>query len=202
VWVKKYRLSTTISPKHWSLLKKYSETYETQQKTLERALEYLDNIPPEIRQLSQDDITWLRVGRDVRPISVLFPKDYFKVIIEKVDLEDFQRFVDIQRPVEYGVEYFHHKPLKACNLQEVVNGIMMTIKLQGSADAVNCMDAGDCYEIYLNHTLGINSSKMVEMMNVSALKTYGARFESSISERTVYFKIYKNDGQGKAGGPE
>jgi hypothetical protein len=200
--MKKYRLSTTVSPKHWALLKKYTGEFETQQKALEQALEYMDNLPPELRKLSLEDITWLRVGRDLRSIAVLFPKDYFKVLIEKVDLEDYRRFVDLQKPVEFGIEYYHQKTLKACSLREVVDGIVMNIKIQSSSDMVTCSETDSYYEIYLTHTLGINSSIMVEMMNVSALKTYGARFDSAISERTVYFKIYKNNGPGKGDGPE
>lgn len=38
----KRRVSTTISIKHWELLKKYTEKYETQQKVLELALESLE----------------------------------------------------------------------------------------------------------------------------------------------------------------
>jgi len=41
--LKNHRISTTISQKHWELLKKQSEKFETQQKTIEFALESLEN---------------------------------------------------------------------------------------------------------------------------------------------------------------
>ncbi len=43
--MKKYRINTTVSSKHYGLLKKHAEKYASQQKTIEHALELLDNNP-------------------------------------------------------------------------------------------------------------------------------------------------------------
>ena len=194
MWVKKYRLSTTISPKHWSLLKKYSEKYETQQKALEQALECLDNRSPSALSLSDEDKLWIRIGREIMPALVLFPKDYFKKLEQNIDLDDFQQYVNLQKPTEFAIEFYYQKPLKTCSLKEIVDCIVLNFKVQGSADSVICKDAGDSYEIYVSHTLGLKNSKILIMMNESALNAYGARFESTYSERGVFFKVYKNNG--------
>ena len=199
--MKKYRLSTTISPKHWSLLKKYTGQFETQQKALEHALEYLDNSSPEMQTLSDEDKTWVRIGREMRTALVLFPKDYFKVMQENIDLDDFQKYVNMRGPTELAIEFYYKKPLKACSLQEVIDCILLNIRIQNSADSAVCKDAGDYYEIYITHTLaGLKHSRMLVMMNEHALNAYGAKFESSFTERYVFFKIYKNNGQLNNGG--
>jgi len=54
-----HRLSTTISPDHWELLKKYLKKHKTQQKVLEVALDNLDNNSLQEQMLSPDDKLWL-----------------------------------------------------------------------------------------------------------------------------------------------
>jgi hypothetical protein len=200
--MKKYRLSTTISPKHWSLLQKYSEKFETQQKAIEKALEQLDSRPLDMRLLSDEDKIWVRIGRELGPVVLVFSKDFYKTIIVNVDPADIQKFVDQQKPTEFAIEFFYQKLLSACSQKEMIDGLLVYSKLGGFGDAVTCTETGDCYDIYLTHTYGINHSKTVLMMYESALNTYGARFESGFSERTVFFKIYKNDNANGTPGKE
>jgi hypothetical protein len=194
--VKKYRLSTTISTKHWSLLNKYSEKYETQQKALERALECLDSSTLMSSLLSEEDKAWLLVGRDLRPQMVLVPKEMCKTWLETVDMDQFPDYVDKFRPMEFVIEYYYQKPLKACTLQEVLDCIILSCKISNNVDIISNADAGDYYELNITHTLGINLSKCHVMVIGSALRSYGVRFEYTLSERTVFFKIYKNDETG------
>jgi hypothetical protein len=48
-----HRISTTISQKHWELLKKHAEKFETQQKALELALESLENSSKQSPELTR-----------------------------------------------------------------------------------------------------------------------------------------------------
>jgi hypothetical protein len=197
--VKKYRLSTTISPKHWALLKKYSEKYETQQKTLERALESLDSSSLMSSLLSEEDKAWLLLGRELRPQFVLIPKEQCKLWAETADMDQYQDFVNKFRPVEFSIEYYYQKPLKACTLLEVIDCIILGVKIMNNVDNISYKDAGDYYEINLTHTLGPNVSKCHVMLAGSALRSYGVRYEYTLSERMVFFKVYKNDGQDNNG---
>lgn len=198
--VKKYRLSTTISPKHWSLLKKYTVRYETQQKALEKALENLDNGSMIGNSLSEEDVLWLRMGRDLRPLMVIITRDQCRLWVDTADIDKFEKYADEQRPIEFAIEYIYQKPLKTCSLQEVVDCIVLFIKMVNSADTAVCTDAGDCYEIYICHTMGINNSKMMAIGIEHAIKSYGAKVEVSISERSIFLKVYKNSGVPDNGG--
>ena len=191
--MKKYRLSTTISPKHWALLKKYSEKYATQQKALERALECLDSSSLMSSQLSEEDKAWLLVGRDLRPQTILAPKEMWRTLIETADLDKFQDYVDECRPIEFNIEYFYQKSLKECTMKEVIECIILTCKISNNVDIISYADAGDYYGLNITHMFGANHSKCLVMGIGSALRSYGVRFEQTLSERTVFFKIYKND---------
>ncbi|WP_230627865.1 hypothetical protein [Methanosarcina barkeri] len=57
--MKKHRIATTISEKHWILLKKYGEKFETQQKALELALECLENNSKQCPKLTIKQNIWL-----------------------------------------------------------------------------------------------------------------------------------------------
>ena len=53
--LKTHRISTTISQKHWELLKKHTEKFETQQKVLEHALESLENSSKQNPELTREE---------------------------------------------------------------------------------------------------------------------------------------------------
>lgn len=199
--MKKYRLSTTISPKHWALLKKYSEKYETQQKALERALECLDSSLLMSSVLTEEDKAWLLVGRDLRPQMVLIPKEQCRLWAETADMDQYQDFVNKSRPIEFAIEYYYQKPLKECTLPEVLNCIILAARIANNADMISYTDAGDYYELCFNHNLGMNVSKCHVMFTGSALRSYGVRFEHTLSEITVFFRIFKNDKAGDIPGP-
>jgi hypothetical protein len=113
--------------------------------------------------------------------------------METVDIGRFKEYVDEQRPVEFALEYYYRKPLKACSLQEIVDGLIHIIRSQGGiADSLNCVDDGKYYQINMTHCLGINYSKTMAMMQESLFKSYGVDYESHFSERSIFFKIFKN----------
>jgi hypothetical protein len=136
--LKKYRLSTTISPKHRSLLQKHTGQFETQQKAIEKALELLDNRLLDMQSLSDEDKIWVRIGRELGPVVLVFSKDFYKTIIVNVDLADIQKFVELQKPTEFAIEFFYQKLLSACSQKEMIDGLLTYSKLGGFGDAVTC----------------------------------------------------------------
>lgn len=190
--MKKNRICTTISSKHWALLKKHAEKYETQQKAIEHALELLETNSRQSLPLSPEEELWMRIGREIKDILLVFQKESARILFETANIERFKEYVALQRPVEFAFEYYYKKPLKACSLQELVDGIILNIKVQGSADTVNYTDDGDHYTIKITHSLGPNMSKTQVIMHESLFNSYGVKAESHYSERSIFFKIYKN----------
>jgi hypothetical protein len=188
---KKYRVNTTISIKHRELLDKQVEEYGTQQAVLEKALEILDN-GNHPGQLSEEQEIWLRLYREVNDILVFFPRELTKLLLETADMDEFQKHIQNVKQVQSVIEYNYKKHLCDFTLPELIKGVITNIKIQGSVDTVECTEKEDHYQIYLTHRLGINDSKSLIIMNESVFKSYGVKFESTYSKRSVFFKIYKN----------
>ncbi len=104
--MKKYRINTTISQKHHAILKEYMEEYGTQKSVLENALESLKNnsnqslgLPPEEEEL------WIRLGRELKDVLLLFQRDFSKILFETADIEQFSEYIKNEKPVEFAVEW-------------------------------------------------------------------------------------------------
>lgn len=188
--MKKYRVNTTISSKHQEILTKYAEEYGTQQKVLEHALEGLNDNSDQF-ELDQKLELWMRVYR-IKDLIVILPKDYTKKLFDTVDFDNLQEYIENEKPVEFTIEWYYDKPLTECTLKEIVRGITLNLKIQSLADSLNCTDHGNHYTINIAHGFGINGAKIIEMMNKNVFKSYGAQYDSYFSERSVFFKIFKN----------
>lgn len=189
--MKKYRISTTISPKYWALLKKHAEDLESQQKVLELALECYDNRSKHIPKLSPEEELWLRIGREVKS-ACLIQKDALKELLESADIARFGEYIAHEKPVEYVIEYFYQKPLKECSLKEIIDGIVLNTKVSNWFETINYTDDGDHYTLKFTHNLGLNGSKIHKILSESVFNTYGVKIESKVSERSLFMKIFKN----------
>lgn len=191
--MKTHRISTTISQKHWELLKKHVVKFETQQKVLEFALENLENLESNSKQcmeLTAEQKIW-RVCESLNTACCI-QKDGLKILIETVDLERIKEYVFKNKPIEYLVEFYFKKSLKECSLKEVIVGLIYGARASHFFDTVDYGDGGDHYMLALTHSLGLNGSKLNLITFESMFETYGVNFESSISEKTIFMKIYKN----------
>lgn len=187
--MKKYRVNTTISQKHHELLKKQALKLGTQQIVLEQALESLDkSIDPES---SPEEELWMQLF-EVRNLTAVLPRDLTRILFETIDEERTREWVENVKHAEMIMEWFYNKPLKECTLQEIINLVVLSNKVQGSCDTINYTDEEDHYRINITHSLGIGASKLHLILFGSLFKTYGAPFETDYSERTVYFKVFKN----------
>jgi hypothetical protein len=194
--MKKYDIHTTLSPSHYALLNKFTEKYETKQKTLEKALEALDTLGHYSSQnlpVSPEEKLWIRVGREIKETFFVFDKKGAKVLFETADIQSFREYVHDQKPVESAIEYYYRKPLNECSLQEIIDGVILNIKFQGSSDMVNCTDDGNYYTINIKHSMGLNFAMAMVIEHESLFKSYRVKTENHFSERSVFFKIYKKE---------
>lgn len=188
--MKKHRISTTISQKHWELLNKYVNKFETQQKVIELALESLENGSKQNPISAWETRFWL-FAKSTKSVC-LIQKDGLKVLIETVDIELVKEFVTRNKPIEYSIEFYFQKPLKECNLKEVVDGLAIIARISNWLDSVDYTDDGDHYRLMMTHSLGLNNSKISMIMFENMFKTYGVKTENAISEKTIFIKVFKN----------
>ena len=147
--MKNHRISTTISQKHWELLKKQSEKFETQQKTIEFALESLENSSKQSPALTLEEKYWMRLKR--AKSLVIFEKSAFKSLIENADIENLNELFIRNKTVEYTIELYFQKPLKECSLNEVIDGVVINLKITNQVDTIDYADNGGYYKLIITH---------------------------------------------------
>lgn len=189
--MKKHRIHTTISTKHYELLKKHAENFGTQQSVLEYALESLENSLDHSLELSPEEE--LRIHVEKSNAACIIYKDLFKILMQTADIEQIRELVNRQKPVEFMIEYHSQKPLKECNLEEIIEGIVINAKMTSWFDTVNYTNNNDHYMLNMTHSLGLNISKILKLSHESLFKTYGVDFNISTSEKTFFMKIFKNN---------
>ncbi len=189
--MKKHIVHTTISEKHWELLKKHTKEFESQQKVLEFALENMEknsnNIPPQ----TPEEQLWNRIGREVKSVCII-EKEFFKLVCETADTERLAEYINCHKQIEYVLEYYYQKPLKECSLKEVMDGIVINSRTANWFETVNYTDDGNCYTLKITHNLNLNNSIINKLLLESLFRTYGAKIKIEISERSLFVKIFKS----------
>jgi hypothetical protein len=188
--LKKHRIATTISEKHWEILKKHAEKFETQQKALELALEYLENNSIQFPELTFEQKFWL-VFESIDSVCCI-QKGALKILMETVDLKRFREYVTKNKPIECVLEYLLHKSLKECSLKEIVDGLTTIFRASHLFGTVEYNDNDDYYMLLLTHNLSLNNSKLNLITFESVFNTYGVNVESIISENTIFMKVFKD----------
>ena len=191
--MKKYHVHTTISAKHWALLNRLTEKYETQQKALEKALESLESNPQADAQQSIEDRIWAQAGKDFRKVIVIMHKDSYKHLLDYADIDRFIEYMTKDVPMRSFIEHVSGKPLKELTLKELLDAVTLKVKIQNTADMINYTDDGDHYTLVITHSLGLNHSKVLKTGKESLFNSYGARTESKITAKSVFVKIYKKE---------
>ena len=188
--MKKYRVSTTISAKHWELLKKYTEKFQTQQKVLEVALENLESNSKQ-PTLSQEDQAWIRLVCIRKSLSIV-PKNLFSEFIKNVDTERIIEAIIKLKIPRFIIEWQYEKPLKKCSLKEVIQGIVNAALVVNWFDSVNYVDNDNHYLIKIFHGLGINNSIINKAFFENLFEEYRAKIGVEISENSLFVRIFKN----------
>lgn len=192
IYMKKYRINTTISQKHQAILKKHAEKFGTQQSVLEHSLEcFENNLNNQTLELSPEEELWIRIYRELNFGMTILQRDVTKMLFENVDIEKFKEFVKNEKPVEFALEWLYNKPVKELTLQELIDGIIVHTKIQGGIDTTNYTNNLNDYNINITHSMGINWANGLVLGFESLLKRYGTKFECDFSERSIYIKIFK-----------
>jgi hypothetical protein len=188
--MKKRRISTTISAKHWDLLEKYTERFETQQKALEYALEYFED-GEHNKVLSLEDKIWWKM-KGFKPMCLLH-KDILFELFRTADCESLGRLLITMKAVEYQLLLCYQKPLKDMSLKEVVDGIVVTSRIGNWLESIDYTDDGKYYTIMATHNAkDTNFSRMFMMAFGSVFESYGVKTESIVTEHSLIMKVFKN----------
>lgn len=192
---KNYRINTTISSRHNELLLKYSETFGTKQKALENALESLENkLKNKETELSIEEEAWMRIcHEDLVRFHLLIPRGLVRVLLKTSNIEELRYYVENFKQTEAVLEWYYEKPFEKLTLKELINGITLRTKLISFADTVDFTENKYHYIINITHNLGIFQSQLYIIVNESVFRSYGLKFESHFSERSIHFKIYKKE---------
>lgn len=188
--MKTHRISTTISQKHWELLKKNAEKFETQQKTLEFALENMENSSKQIPELTLEEKYWMRL-RQAKSL-VIIEKTAFKLLIETADIQLLSELFIRDKTIEYTIELYFQKSLEECSLKEIVNGLVINLKITNWLDTIDHADCGSHYKLIITHDLGFTFARLLTIWIDNMFKNNGIKVESVYSAKTIFTKIFKN----------
>ena len=133
----------------------------------------------------------MRTGKDLKPISLIH-RDYLEELFHTADVEQLEKITAALKPAEHMVVWYYQKSLKNCTLQEVIDGIILTIKVGNLCDTANYSDEGNSYILKVTHSLTIKGSRMFKIYFEDALTAYGAEVESEITSTGIFMKIFKN----------
>lgn len=189
--VRNNRISTTISPRHHTMLMKLAEKHGSQQKALEFALDSLKNESKSTSRWSPEEERCARMNMELKSLC-LIDKDFLKVLLDNLNEEQMLSYLKERSPNQYMIEYHLRKPLKDCSLKEIIEILYLNASTSNWFDTADCTDESSYYTFNISHSLGLNNSKTVLAGIENMFKTYGVKTESTISERTVHIRIYKN----------
>ncbi len=187
----KNRVCTTISSKHWGLLKKHTEKFLTQQKVLEAALENLENNSKQNSALTPEEHEFL-FSRGAIKSACIIHRNILEVLIDTANLKRVIEVIINQRPGEHIIAQYCKKPLKKCSLEEILDGFTFFARSSNIPDSINYTDEGNYYILRIIHSLDIKFSKMLEAFINSLFEKYGVKIENEISEKVLFIKIYKS----------
>ncbi len=174
----------------WELLKKQAKKFETQQRALELALESLENSSKQSPALTLEEKYWMRIKW--AKSAVIIEKNAFKFRIETTDVERLSEIFSRDKTIEYTIEFYFQKPLEECTLKEVIDGLVINLKITNWFDTVDYTDSSGEYKLIMTHFFGFNFSKIIRISIENMFKTYGVKTDSIVSVKTIFMRISKN----------
>jgi len=191
------RISTTISPKHFALLKKLAKVHGTQQKVLELALETFDKNAHQDPVMSPVELFVLHTWKD--KLSCVVYKDLFSNLLKNADLNECEEWYKANKMcMAFAIEFFYQRPFKELSLREILDGLVSLASVSNMFDRFTYSDDGDHYMIKIYHSLGLNGSKYILFTVENIFDFCGVKYKTSVSEKTLFVKVYKNE-PGKKG---
>ncbi len=183
--MEKRRINTTISTKHWELLKKHANHFETQQKALEHAIQLLEN--SNSSELTPYQRVWVHFC-EIQ--SVCVSRDMFKAFLKNSNVDMVLR--ETPQTLVHVIEDQYQKPLKKCTLKEILDGLLFIGRAINWFESVSYTDEREYYYLKFVHSLSLNCSKLNNGLLEELFREYGTKIESDISEYTIFVRIYKN----------
>ena len=197
------RISTTISPKHFALLKKHATVHGTQQKVLELALETFDkNGLPDPAE-SPEELFVLHTWRD--KLSCVIYKELFSHLVSTADLKAGEDWYKQNKMcMAFALEFFYQRPFRELSLTEILDGLVSLARISNMFSRYTYSDDGDHFTVKVYHEYGLHGSKYLLLMFENIFDFSGVAYKSSISEKSLFVKVYKNkpSGQGILPGPQ
>jgi len=157
---------------------------------LEIALESLENSSRQSPELTPEEKFWMRL-KGAKSL-VIIEKNAFKLLIETADIELLNELFTQNKIIEYTIELYFQKSLEECSLKEVIDGLMINIKITNWVDTVDYTDGGDHYNLIITHDLGFGFAKLLTIWIENMFTAYGVKTESTCSIKTIFMKIFKN----------
>lgn len=190
----KRRINTTISAKHWEILKKHTEKHESQQKVLEVALERLENGSKQNSSLSQEEELWVRFGSKYGPNLSVLHKDIVRECLKFGGFERVNKMANEMNLIETQVVSICKKNLKECSLKEIMDSIVWLFKITNIFDIIEYKDQDDFYFLSITHFLNLEGRNQTDfkLLFEKLFEKYGVKTESEVSENNLFMKIYKN----------
>lgn len=186
----KHRINTTISTKHWEILKNHAAKYESQQKALEFALESLADKSKQNTGLSSHEQLWISTGREMKSACIVH-KGIINALLKTADFEKLPELMKKLNPMEYLIIWYYGKSLMKCTLKELIDVSIFFISNGNMMDTVYYIDDDQYFTIKLIHNLNINNSRMFKILIESLFNAYGVRTESEISSKSLFMKVFK-----------
>jgi len=188
--MEKRRINTTISAKHWEILKKHAAKNESQQKTLELALESLESSELPMQKLTPMEQIWLQTEK--LNVVCLVHKDIFYELFKIADCELLNELFMKHNMAEYMIVMYYNKPLKECSLKEVMDGLMVVSNAAKVFDSINYRDDDNHYIIKITHSARtIKYSNSVKILLETLFNSYGLKIQCDISYSSIFSKVPK-----------
>lgn len=186
----KRRINTTVSAKHWEILRKHAAKFESQQKALELALDCLENREFSGQELTPIERIWLYTEK--LNVVCLVHRDIFYELFKIADSELLHELFMKYNMAEYMIVMFYNKPLRECSLKEIMDGLMVVSNAAKVFDSINYQDEDTHYLIKINHSARtIKFSISIKILLISLFRSYGLNIDCDISESSVFSKVPK-----------
>ena len=188
--MKNHRISTTISEKHWVLLHKLVEKYQSQQKTLEIALENLENSALQSKEkLTLEQKAWMQIKKQ-NTVCVI-DKNAFKLLIENANIAPLNEYFIKNKFIESRLELLVQRPIGELHLKELIIGIISAWQLINWIDMAECDENDIYYSLVMSHSLGQEISNMISDSYRNMFIKHGIMAEITTSTKNIFIKIFK-----------
>jgi hypothetical protein len=127
-------------------------------------------------------------------LSIVMYKEQFAVLVKTADLKKNEEWFNANKMfMAFAIEFFYQKPFNELSLQEFLEGYCSMAKLSNMFTRITCSDDGDHYTLKMYHEYGLNGSRYILLPVEILFNLYGVKFKKTVSERSLFVNVYKNE---------